>query len=87
MSAPAELRVLWPLVMQFGLSDDGKRVLALRHASNEDLRELVAAVGLAEFDAINGYLDQAHASEEAVPFGDLAQAAMEATMELASRET
>ena len=85
-STPAELRALWPLVVRFGVSDDRARDDALRAASVEDLKELVAAVGPVEFDAINAYLDETHDAEEAVPFGDLAQAAMEAMVEIAARE-
>ena len=39
-----------------------------------------------EFDAINAYLDETRDAAEAVPFGNLAQAAMEATVEIAARE-
>lgn len=77
---------MWPLVLRFGISDDGERDEVLRAASAEDLKELVAAVGSAEFDAINEFLDGTHDSEDAVPYGDLAQAAMEATVELAARD-
>ena len=73
-------------MVQFGISDDRERDGALRTASTEDLEKLVAAAGYSEFDLINAYLDRTGDSEEAVPYGDLAQAAMEATVELAARE-
>ena len=84
-SAPAVLRALWPLVVRFGVSDDRVRDDALRAASVDDLKKLVAAVGPAEFAAINAYLDDTGDAAESVPYGDLAQAAMEATVELATR--
>lgn len=39
------------------------------------------------FDLINSYLDETDDAEEAVPYGDLAQAAMEAQFVLKSRGT
>ena len=46
---------------------------------------LVSAVTKETFDQINHFLDQTGDAEEAVPFGDLAQAAMEAKLELKLR--
>lgn len=85
-SARPELRALWPLVTPFGIFDDVGRDQALRAASDEDLMQLVAAVGSPEFEAINAYLNSTHDAEEAVPYGELAEAAMEAAVYLASRE-
>ena len=85
-SAPGDLRALWPLVLRFGISDDRERDGALRSASTEEFEELVAAVAYSEVELINAYLDLTGDSEEAVPYGDLAQASAEATVELAARE-
>ncbi|HKB17407.1 MAG TPA: hypothetical protein VKF28_00110 [Candidatus Dormibacteraeota bacterium] len=84
-SAPAELQALWPLVQQYGISDDDEREQAIEHASSEELATLVAAVDKTVFDLINRYLDDMDNAEEAVPFGDLALAAMEAQIELKAR--
>ena len=85
-SAPDDLRALWPLVLHFGISDDRERDAKLRTASTLELEELIAAVGYSEVELINTYLDRTGESDEAVPYGDLAQASMEATVELAARE-
>ncbi len=77
-SAPASLKALWPLVLEFALSDDDDREAILDGASSERLRKLVASVDSDAFAAINTYLDDTGNAEEAVPFGDLAQAAGEA---------
>jgi hypothetical protein len=84
-SAPAGLQALWPLVLEYGISDDAKRDEALESASTEQLTALVAAVNKAAFDLINRYLDDTGDAEEAVPYGDLAQAAMEAQLVLKAR--
>jgi hypothetical protein len=79
-SAPEALRALWPWVQRFGYSDDAERESALASASHEELAELIAAIDRSVFQEINNYLDQTDNSEEAVPYGDLAQAAMEAAI-------
>ena len=84
-SAPQELKALWPWVRRFGYSDDVERDQALQRADAATLDELVTAVDKAAFDAINRYLDETDNSEEATPFDDLAQAAMEAALEIKSR--
>jgi hypothetical protein len=84
-SAPPRLLALWPLVLRYGGSDDLARGRSLEAASTEELRELVASVDAEAFDAINRYLDETGDSEESVPFGDLAQAAMEASQLLERR--
>jgi hypothetical protein len=86
-SAPPALQVLWPLVQRYGSSDDAERERALDDASTEELTVLVTAVDKAAFDLINGYLDETDNAEEAVPYGDLAQVAMEAQLVLKSRGT
>ena len=76
---------MWPLVLQFGFSDDVEREKVLKAASTEQLTALVSAVDKAVFDLINSYLDETNDPEKAVPYGDLAQAAMEAQFVLKSR--
>ena len=82
---PLELQGLGPLVKKFGLSDDVERERVLNGASTEELIALVNAVTKETFDQINQFLDQTGDAEDAVPFGDLAQAAMEAKLELKRR--
>ena len=84
-SAPAALRQLWPWVQRFGYSDDVAREDALNAASSDELLQLVAAVDQKTFQQINEYLDATDNSEEAVPYGDLPQAAMEAAIVLKDR--
>jgi len=72
-------------VRQFSTSDDRARARVLADASAEQLRELVRRVNADAFAAINLYLDETHDAEEAVPYGDLAQAAMEAAAILRQR--
>ena len=82
---PQELQGLAPLVQTFGISDDVERERVLKGASTEELIALVNAVTKQTFDQINQFLDQTVDAEAAVPFGDLAQAAMEAELELKLR--
>ncbi len=84
-SAPEALRALWPLVLRYGISDDQVREDTLEAASDAELTELVRRVDKPVLQAINQYLDLVHDAEEAVPFGDLAQAAMEAQLLLKQR--
>jgi hypothetical protein len=77
-SAPLPLKELWPLVREYGISDDRLREEKLNASSVVALRGLVSRIDADVFKAINGYLDQTGDAEEAVPYGDLAQAAMEA---------
>ena len=55
-------------------------------ASTDELVALVNAVTKEKFVQINQFLDLTLEAEDAVPFGDLAQAAMEARLELKQRE-
>lgn len=82
---PKELQGLAPLVQRFGVSDDVEREHVVNGASTEELIALVNAVTKETFDQINQFLDQTFDAEDAVPFGDLAQAAMEAKLELKLR--
>lgn len=82
--APAELKAVWPLVLRWGESDDVGRGGVTDAASDEDLSALVEAINPL-FPAINAYLDATGDAERAVPYGDLAQAAMEARFEIDRR--
>jgi len=82
---PEELQGLAALVQRFGISDDVEREHVLKGASTEELIALVSAVTEDTFDQINQFLDQTFDAEDAVAFGDLAQAAMEAKLELKLR--
>jgi hypothetical protein len=84
-SAPEQLRGLWSYVQRYGHSDDVAREGILDQSSDAQLDDLVGAVTATIFDAINAYLDATHDTEEAVPYGDLAQAAMEADLVLRNR--
>ncbi len=82
---PQELQGLAPLVQTFAISDDVVRERLVKSASTEELIALVNAVTTEVFDQINQFLDQTLDAEDAVPFGDLAQAAVEAKLELKLR--
>ena len=82
---PPALQGLALLVQRFGIADDVARERVLKGASTEELIALVGAVTKERFDQINQFLDQTLDAEDAVPFGDLAQAAMEAKLELKLR--
>jgi hypothetical protein len=82
---PQELQGLAALVIRFGVSDDAARERVLESASNEELIALVNTVTKDVFDQIIRFLDQTFDSEVALPFGDLAQAAIEAKLELQRR--
>ena len=84
-SAPARLQDLWPLVRRYGVSDDVARERVLDQASDAELTGLVAMVGKQILREINSYLDLVNNAEEACPYGDLAQAAMEAEILLRQR--
>ena len=82
---PEELQGLAALVQRFGISDDVERERVLKGASTEELIALVNVVTKDTFDQINQFLDQTFDAEDAVAFGDLAQAVMEAKLELKLR--
>jgi uncharacterized protein DUF4240 len=82
---PEELQGLAPLVQRFGVSDDVEREHVVNGSSTEELIALVNAVTKQTFDQINQFLDRTFDAEDAVPFGDLAQAAVEARLELKHR--
>jgi hypothetical protein len=82
---PAALKAIAPLVDEFGISDDAERESAIETAPTKKLAKLVRAVTAEIFAEINRYLDETDNAEDAVPFGDLAQAAEEAKLELKRR--
>ena len=85
ITVPQGLQRLAPLVQRFGISDDVERERVLDGASNKELTALVDAVTAVMFDQINQFLDDTFDAEESVPYGDLAQASMEAKLELKRR--
>jgi hypothetical protein len=70
--------------LRWAESDDLGRDELIESANDEELRLLIDAVEPL-FPAINAYLDATGDGEHAVPFGDLAQAALEARFELDRR--
>jgi hypothetical protein len=82
---PAALKALAPLVDDFGISDDSEREKAIETAPTEELARLVRTVTAEIFAEINRYLDETDNAEDAIRFGDLAQAAEEAKLELKLR--
>jgi Protein of unknown function (DUF4240) len=85
IAVPQELQGLAQLVHRFGISDDLVRESVLKGSSNDELIALVNAVTTEMFGKINQFLEQTLDAEGAVAFGDLAQAAMEAKLELKLR--
>lgn len=84
VDAPDSLKAVWDLVLRWGESDDVGRGDLTTGATDEELKALVKAVDPL-YPAISAYLDETGDAEHAVPFGDLAQAAMEARFELDRR--
>jgi hypothetical protein len=82
--APPELATAWPLVCRWGASDDATRSDLLEHATVEELASLIES-GRPLLPSINAYLDATGNAEHAVPYGDFAQAVMEAEFELGRR--
>jgi hypothetical protein len=72
-------------VLRYGISDDVVREETLDAASDNELTELVTRVDKPILQAISQYLDLVDNAEEACPYGDLAQAAMEAGIVLKQR--
>lgn len=85
VAVPPGLHSLKPLLDKFGISDDVERERVVSLATSEDLKEVVGAVTAEVLDQINRFLDQTFDAEYAVRYGDLAQAAMEAKLELKER--
>jgi hypothetical protein len=82
--APSELALLWPLVLRWAEGDDALRESLIEGAADEDLRALARAVR-PMLNSIDAYLDRTADAAHAVPFGDLAQAAIEAEQALVRR--
>ena len=81
---PAQFHDLIPLMEQWSIGDDVERDAKMQAATDEELRQLHEAVA-PRFDAINAYLDE-HDDEEATPYlGTLAEAAVEAQLDLENR--
>lgn len=82
--APEVLKQVWLLVLRWGVSDDVRRSEMVEAGSDEELADLIEAVSPL-YPAINAYLDDTGDAEHAVPYGDLAQCAMEAQFEVGRR--
>jgi hypothetical protein len=82
---PPGLQDLTPLLDKFGIADDVGRERVVSAATTQELKEVVAAVTAEVLDQINQFLDETFDAEYAVRYGDLAQAAMEARLELKER--
>ena len=82
--SPDDLKAVWPLVLRWGKSDDSERETLTSGASDEGA-EAVGRRRRSYLPGGNGYLDVTGNAERAVPCGDLAQAAMEAQLELDNR--
>ena len=82
--APGPLADRWAFVVRWATGDDVDRGRRIDAAPTDDLRELRDAVRPLLGD-IDRYLDRTHDAAWALPFGDLAQAAIEADQELARR--
>jgi len=82
--APPALAAIWPLVRRWAEGDDAVRFALVEAAGVAELQSLVD-VGRPLLPAINEYLDATGDAEHAVPYGDLAQAILEAETELRRR--
>jgi hypothetical protein len=82
--APDDLAALWPLVLHWAESDDLRRASLVETATDDSLRALVEEVR-PSMESINAYLDRTGDAARAVPFGDLAQAVLEAELLLGRR--
>jgi hypothetical protein len=81
---PPEFPDLIPLIEEWAELDDVVREAKLASASTDDLRRLSAAPR-PRFEAINAFLDEHDDQEEAPYMGALAEAAVEAGIELEGR--
>ena len=81
---PAKFDVLKPLIRRWACGDDLERTAMQDAASTEELRALVRAVR-PHFAAINAYLNE-HDHDEAHLLGNLAEGAVEASLDLRRRE-
>jgi hypothetical protein len=83
-SLPGPLRPLVPFYRRFAVADDGERERLIEAAAPADLEQLVQAVNPLWRD-INAFLDIDSGSNEEGLTDSLAQAAMEAQIELRNR--
>jgi hypothetical protein len=83
-SLPGPLRPLLPFYRRFAVADDGERERLIEAAAPADLEQLVQAVNPLWRD-INAFLDIDSGSNEEGLTDSLAQAAMEAQIELRNR--
>jgi hypothetical protein len=83
-SLPGPLRPLVPFYRRFAVADDGERERLIEAAAPADLEQLVQAVNPLWRD-INAFLDIDSGSNEEGLTDSLAQAAMQAQIELRNR--
>jgi hypothetical protein len=83
---PSEFHDLIPLIREWAIGDDVDRDKKMQTTTDGELRALANAVQ-PRFDAINAYLDQNSHLEVATYLGRLAEAAVEASMDLENRQT
>ena len=83
-SLPDALRALLPYYRRFAVADDGERERLIEAAAAADLDQLVQAVNPL-WPEINAFLVNDSGSSEAGLTDSLAQAAMEAQIELKNR--
>src|SRR5260370_29953074 len=81
---PAALRPLVPHYQRFAVADDVEREHLIQQATADDLQQLVEAVN-PRWPEINAFLEFDSASNEESLTDSLAQAAMEAQIELKAR--
>lgn len=82
--APEALKAAWPLVRMWAGSDATARGAIVDSASNDDLEKIMGMVDRL-FPVILSYLEKTDDADRALPYVDLAQAALEARFELESR--
>jgi hypothetical protein len=82
--APEALQAAWPLVRTWAGRDAAARGAIVDSASNEELEKIMGMVDRL-FPVILSYLEETGDAERALPYVDLAQAALEARFELEGR--
>ena len=82
--APEPLKAAWPQVRMWAGSDATARGAFVDSASNEELEKIMGTVDRL-FPVILSYLEKTGDADRALPYVDLAQAALEARFELESR--
>lgn len=82
--APVELAIIWPLVRNWGLSDDAERLALVRQMTDAQIGAVVQ-IGRPLLPAIEAYLGETGDAASAAPYGDFAQVVREAEREARDR--